>query len=119
VDVSDSTGVVWTSTGTLRDFGITNVELEFAALAAAGLTDAYGCVDLDTCPETTKVKSLRYADATGSVVEHRYATGDPSVPAAVYPPWTRVQGFFNAIAECSTDGASIKADDDCTGGELP
>jgi hypothetical protein len=98
---------------------VSNVVAEFGVLAEAGLAASYGCTDLSACPETTKVKYLRYANDAGEVVDHRYAAGDPSVPVSdVSAGWGRVNGFMTNLAGCGS-GGSIASDPGCVGGDLP
>ena len=67
-----------------------------------------------------KTKYLNYANDDGGVTEHRYVDGAPGLPSSTLAPaYTRVAGFLTNIAACSQLGGSVKADDDCTGGDLP
>ena len=118
--ISNSAGAVWTSTGTLTSFGVAKVDSEFGALEDAGLDAEYGCVDFDTCDDTTTIKNLRYRNEDGSTVSHTYESGASSVPSSTLSPsYSRIRGFLNAISGCSTSGSSLTIDDDCTGGALP
>ena len=96
----------------------------FLTLSFAGLDAEYGCVDLDDpeCSGTTQVKFLQYVDSgTGAVVEHRYASGDPTVPSSTLSPsYQLISGFITNLDNCNT-GVRIESNDDCdpTAGTLP